>query len=56
MKKFLSMLLALVMVFALVACGGKTDPTPTTTPPAGTPDAPPLGSDPVNDPQADRDQ
>ena len=32
MKKFLALLLALVMVFALAACGG-TEPTPPDTPP-----------------------
>ena len=31
MKKFLALLLALVMVFALAACGG-TETTPTDTP------------------------
>jgi tripartite ATP-independent transporter DctP family solute receptor len=36
MKKFVSVLLVLAMVFALAACGAKTEPTPT-TPPAETP-------------------
>ena len=36
MKRFLALLLALVMTMALVACGGKTDTPPAdTTPPAG---------------------
>ena len=30
MKRFLSILLALVMVLSLVACGNKTTPTPPT--------------------------
>ena len=46
MKKYLAMFLALVMVFALVACGGKTNPTPTPTPEPedNTPDAAELVS------------
>ncbi len=37
MKRFLALLLALVMTMALVACGGKKDTPPAdTTPPAGT--------------------
>ena len=32
MKRVLALLLALVMVFALAACGGEKNPTPTTTP------------------------
>ena len=34
MKRFLALLLALVMALALVACGGKTDPPAENTPPA----------------------
>ena len=34
MKRFLALLLALVMTMALVACGGKTDPPAENTPPA----------------------
>ena len=36
MKKVLALILALVMVFALAACGGETEPTPTQNPPTGT--------------------
>ena len=43
MKKFLALLLALVMVFALAACGGGDDPV--TTDPAGTTD--PAETDPA---------
>ena len=34
MKKWIALALALVMVFALAACGGKTEPTPTVAPTA----------------------
>ena len=37
MKKILALILALTMVFALVACGGEKEPTTTTTEPATTP-------------------
>ncbi|MBE6910766.1 MAG: TRAP transporter substrate-binding protein [Ruminococcaceae bacterium] len=40
MKKTLSLLLALVMVFALAACGGQTSQPAATTPAATTPAAP----------------
>ena len=43
MKKFLAMLLALVMVMGLVACGGET--TPTTTAPAESNPAEPIPSE-----------
>lgn len=36
MKKVLALILALVMVFALAACGGETEPTPTQNPSSGT--------------------
>ena len=36
MKKLIALALAVVLVLGLVACGGKTAPTPTTTAPAGT--------------------
>lgn len=36
MKKIIALLLALVMVFALVACGGNEEPTPSTEPSAST--------------------
>ena len=49
MKKFLALLLALTMVFALAACGGNADPTP--TPDTGTPTGDPV--DPTGDPTTD---
>ncbi len=54
MKKYLAMFLALVMVFALVACGGKTNPTPppTPTPSEEIPDAKDLVSEAIIDPLA----
>ena len=45
MKKFLALLLALVMVFALAACGGGDDPA--TTDPAGTTDPGTTETDPA---------
>ena len=45
MKKFLALLLALVMVFALAACGGGDDPV--TTDPAGTTDPGTTETDPA---------
>ena len=39
MKKYLAMLLAVVMVLSLAACGGKTEAPATTAAPAA-PDAP----------------
>ncbi len=45
MKKFLALLLALVMVFALAACGGGDDPV--TTDPAGTTDPDTTETDPA---------
>jgi len=56
MKKYLAMFLALVMVFALVACGGKTNPTPTPDPVDDTPDAAELVADAFIDPLADWSQ
>ena len=44
MKKFLSMLLALVMVLALAGCGGK-DNTPAPSPEPSTTDQPQEGGD-----------
>lgn len=38
MKKLTALLLALVMVFALAACGGEPAPVPTDAPPTGTPE------------------
>lgn len=40
MKKFLAMLLALAMVFALAACGRSAAPAATETPAAGATEAP----------------
>ena len=41
MKKYLALLLALVMVFALAACGGTTEtPAPATEAPAAEPETP----------------
>jgi len=53
MKKLLAIVLALVMIFALVACGGGETPTPTAPEPAAPepaapapePEAPPAGQD-----------
>lgn len=36
MKKFLAITLALVMTFAMVACGGTSSSTPASTPASGT--------------------
>ena len=36
MKKFLAITLALVMNFAMVACGGTSSSTPASTPASGT--------------------
>ena len=48
MKRFLALLLALVMTMALVACGGQTDTPPAdTTPPAGN-------NEPVSEPSAEK--
>ena len=48
MKRFLALLLALVMTMALVACGGKTDTPPAdTTPPA-------ENNDPAPEPSAEK--
>lgn len=51
MKKWIALALALVMVFALAACGGKTEPTPTQTPTA-EPTAEPT-SEPTVEPTAE---
>ena len=40
MKKLIAMLLALVMVFGLVACGGSSEPAATEAPKADAPAAP----------------
>ena len=37
MKKIVSIMLVLVMVLSLAACGGKTEPATTTTPAGTTP-------------------
>lgn len=42
MKKWIALALALVMVFALAACGGKTEPTPTKAPETETPNVEPT--------------
>ena len=57
MKKLLALVVVMVMVFSLVACGGKTEPTNTDEPggqqqtnedpPSGSPDSDPIDSDPV---------
>ncbi len=51
MKKFIALLLALVMVFALAACGTKTEPTPApaTDTPTGVPSVEPT-TDPTGAP------
>ena len=53
MKKYLALLLALVMVFALAACGGTTEtPAPATEAPAAEPETPaeePAEADPMAD-------
>ena len=53
MKKYLALLLALVMVFALAACGGTTEtPAPATEVPAAEPETPaeePAEADPMAD-------
>ena len=53
MKKYLALLLALVMVFALTACGGTTEtPAPATEAPAAEPETPaeePAEADPMAD-------
>lgn len=44
MKKLLSLILALAMVLALVACGSKSTEDPSTTGNGGTTDATPFAS------------
>ena len=48
MKKLLALLLAAVMVFALAACNGTTDPTDPSTPADTTPSTPAESTDPVD--------
>ena len=49
MKKYLALLLALVMVFALAACGGTAEtPAPATEAPAAEPETP-AETDPMAD-------